>query len=166
MAGVRGGDGGCALCQVGRPPAADPAEPCGRWWGLDRLRCGRSTGTRADLPDRRRLACALGGGSVDRRRFGASRLAQARARNLKAAADRCTADAGNGYRSTKPQGESNFTISDLCLCHRHFCDFLLSGARRPFISHSSRSLNCPSNLIGHDPLNNRPGNGVGEDNRV
>jgi hypothetical protein len=33
---------------------------------------------------------------------------------------------------------------------------------RAFTSRSSRTLNCPSNLIGHDHPNNRPANGVGE----
>jgi hypothetical protein len=73
-----------------------------------------------------------------------------------------TADARDGYRSAKSQGKPDFTISDLCLCRRHFCDSLLRGAKRAFTSRSSRTLNCPSNLIVHDPPNNRPANGVGE----
>jgi hypothetical protein len=70
----------------------------------------------------------------------------------------------NGYRSAKPQGKPNFTFDEFALCRRHFCDFAFGGALRAFTSRSSRTLNCPSNLIGHDHPNNRPENGVG-DNR-
>ncbi|MBR1278082.1 hypothetical protein [Bradyrhizobium sp. AUGA SZCCT0283] len=67
---------------------------------------------------------------------------------------------GNGYRSAKPQGKPNFTIGNFSLCRRHFRDFAFDGALRPFTSRSSRTLNCPSNLIGHDHPNNRPENGT------
>jgi hypothetical protein len=72
---------------------------------------------------------------------------------------------GNGYCSAKPKGKSNFTIAGFPLCRRHFFDSASRAAKRAFISRSSRTLNCPSNLIGHDHRNNRPGNGVGEDRR-
>jgi hypothetical protein len=67
----------------------------------------------------------------------------------------------NGYRSAKPQGKPNFTIGNFPLCRRQFCDFALDSTMRAFTSRSSRTLNCPSNLIGHDHPNNRPENGVG-----
>jgi hypothetical protein len=66
----------------------------------------------------------------------------------------------NGYRSAKPQGKPNFTIGDFSLCRRHFFDSALDGTMRAFTSRSSRTLNCPSNLIGHDHPNNRPENGT------
>jgi hypothetical protein len=65
-----------------------------------------------------------------------------------------------GYRSAKPQGKPNFTIGHFSLCRRHFCDSAFDSAMRAFTSRSSRTLNCPSNLIGHDPRNNRPENGT------
>jgi len=71
--------------------------------------------------------------------------------------------ARNGYRSAKPQGKPNFTIGNFSLCSRHFCDFALGGTMRAFTPRSSRTLNCPSNLMGHDHPNNRPENGVGND---
>jgi hypothetical protein len=40
-------------------------------------------------------------------------------------------------------------------------DFSADRAERAFTSRSSRTLNCPSNLIGHDRLN-KPANGIGE----
>jgi hypothetical protein len=67
----------------------------------------------------------------------------------------------NGYRCAKPQGKPNFTIGNFSLCCRHFCDFASDRTMRAFTSRSSRTLNCPSNLIGHDHPNNRPENGVG-----
>ena len=66
----------------------------------------------------------------------------------------------NGYRCTKPHGKPNVTIGNFSLCRRHFCDFAFGGTRRAFTSRSSRTLNCPSNLIGHDHPNNRPENGT------
>jgi hypothetical protein len=66
----------------------------------------------------------------------------------------------NGYRSAKPQGKPNFTIGNFSLCRRHFCDFALDSTMRAFTPRSSRTLNCPSNLIGHDHPNNRPENGT------
>jgi hypothetical protein len=68
----------------------------------------------------------------------------------------------NGYRCPKPHGKLNFTISDFPLCRRHFCDSGFGATVRGFTSRSSRTLNCPSNLIGHDHPNNRPENGVGQ----
>jgi hypothetical protein len=64
----------------------------------------------------------------------------------------------NGYRSAKPQGKPNFAIAELSLCRRHFCDFVFASPVRAFTSRSSRTLNCPSNLIVHDHPNNRPEN--------
>jgi ribosomal protein S14 len=66
----------------------------------------------------------------------------------------------NGYRSAKPQGKPNFTIGNFSLCRRHFRDFAFDGTMRAFTPRSSRTLNCPSNLIGHDHPNNRPENGT------
>jgi hypothetical protein len=62
----------------------------------------------------------------------------------------------------KPQGKPNFTIGNFSLCRRPFCDFAFDSTVRAFTPRSSRTLNCPSNLIGHDHPNNRPENGVGE----
>src|SRR3954464_2039474 len=42
------------------------------------------------------------------------------------------------------------------------CDFATVTTRNPFRFDSSRSLNCSSNLIGHDHPN-KPANGGGED---
>jgi hypothetical protein len=69
----------------------------------------------------------------------------------------------NGYRSDKRQGKPNFTIPDFPLCRRHFLDSASGHAIPAFTSRSSRTLNCLSNLTGHDRHNNRPENGVGED---
>jgi hypothetical protein len=41
-----------------------------------------------------------------------------------------------------------------------FCDFPAFGAQAAFTSRSSRYLNCPSNLVGHDHPN-KPANGEG-----
>jgi hypothetical protein len=71
-----------------------------------------------------------------------------------------TGPCSNGYRSAKPQGKPNFTIGDFSLCRRHFCDSVFGCTVRAFTSRSSRTLNCPSNLIGHDHPNNRPENGT------
>jgi ribosomal protein S14 len=87
-------------------------------------------------------------------------MAQACARNLSGLAFKAR-DAANGYCSAKPQGKPNFTIGDFSLCRRHFRDFGFGGTMRAFTSRSSRTLNCPSNLIGHDHPNNRPENGTG-----
>jgi hypothetical protein len=43
-----------------------------------------------------------------------------------------------------------------------FCDSSAEDAARAFTFDSSRYLNCPSNLIGHDHPN-KPANGVGND---
>jgi hypothetical protein len=45
---------------------------------------------------------------------------------------------------------------------RPFCDFDTAGAESVFTPDSSRCLNCPSNLIGHDDPN-KPANGEGND---
>jgi hypothetical protein len=67
----------------------------------------------------------------------------------------------NGYRFAKPQGKPNFANALKPARGRHFCDFPAIDARATFTSRSSRYLNCPSNLIGHDHPN-KPANGVGE----
>jgi len=66
---------------------------------------------------------------------------------------------GNGYRSAKRQGKPNFTNRHFPLSRRHFCDSMFSRAMRAFTPRSSRTLNCPSNLIGHDHPN-KPANGT------
>lgn len=76
-------------------------------------------------------------------------------------AERASTRCRDGYRSAKRQGKPNFTNGHFPLCRRHFFDFAFSRAMRAFTSRSSRTLNCPSNLIGHDHPNNRPENGVG-----
>jgi hypothetical protein len=45
--------------------------------------------------------------------------------------------------------------------NKRFCDFATGGAPNPFRFDSSQSLNCSSNLIGHDHPN-KPANGGGE----
>ena len=70
---------------------------------------------------------------------------------------------GNGYRSAKRQGKPNFTTTRKRLCRRHSCNFASAREVRAFTPRSSRYLNCPSNLIGHDHPN-KPANG-GANNR-
>jgi len=44
---------------------------------------------------------------------------------------------------------------------KHFLDLTSAGGVSAFTPDSSRCLNCPSNLIGHDHPN-KPANGVGK----
>jgi hypothetical protein len=67
----------------------------------------------------------------------------------------------NGYRFAKSHGKPNFANRRKPARGKHFCDFPAIHARATFTSRSSRYLNCPSNLIGHDHPN-KPANGVGE----
>jgi hypothetical protein len=76
-------------------------------------------------------------------------------RSTRANARRC-----NGYRCTKRHGKPVFTNRHLSLQDRHFCDSMSACPPRAFTPRSSRYLNCPSNLIGHDQ-SNKPANGVG-----
>jgi hypothetical protein len=76
-------------------------------------------------------------------------------RSTRANARRC-----NGYRCTKRNGKPVFTNRHLSLQDRHFCDSMSARPSRAFTPRSSRYLNCPSNLIGHDHPN-KPANGVG-----
>jgi hypothetical protein len=69
------------------------------------------------------------------------------------------ATAADGYRFAKPQGKPIFANARKPAPAKHFCDFAAAGAARPFTPDSSRCLNCPSNLIGHDHPN-KPANGV------
>jgi hypothetical protein len=69
-------------------------------------------------------------------------------------------DAGNGYRFAKPQGKPNSENPAVTQQNQRFCGFASAAARHPFRFDSSRTLNCSSNLIGHDDPN-KPANGVG-----
>ncbi|HEY2213355.1 MAG TPA: hypothetical protein VGH62_17410, partial [Bradyrhizobium sp.] len=79
---------------------------------------------------------------------------------LRCSAWRGSERCGNGYRFPKPQGKPNPANVRNPLRHRHFCKLLATPCGRAFTPRSSRYLNCPSNLIGHDHLN-KPANGVG-----
>jgi hypothetical protein len=63
-----------------------------------------------------------------------------------------------GYRFAKRQGKPNFANPALTQQNRRFCDFATKRAENPFRFDSSRTLNCSSNLIGHDDPN-KPANG-------
>jgi len=69
--------------------------------------------------------------------------------------DRC-----NGYRFAKCHGKPNSANARKPAWHRYFCNSVIAGAGSAFTLHSSRYLNCPSNLIGHDHPN-KPANGEG-----
>ena len=60
-----------------------------------------------------------------------------------------------------PSGRVNRTFTNwhFPLCRRHFCDSVLGRAMRAFTHRLSRTLNCRSNLIGHDDPN-KPANGT------
>ena len=66
----------------------------------------------------------------------------------------------DGYRFAKSEGKPNSGLARKPLPTAHFRDFPADGPRPAFTPHSSRSLNCPSNLIGHDHPN-KPANGEG-----
>jgi hypothetical protein len=77
---------------------------------------------------------------------------------------RCAAsgahDRSDGYRFAKCQGKPISANARKPATAKHFCDFAAAGADPAFTSDSSRTLNCPSNLIGHDHPN-KPANGEG-----
>jgi hypothetical protein len=66
----------------------------------------------------------------------------------------------NGYRFAKRQGKPNSANLALAQQNNRFCDFASCAARNPFRFDSSRTLNCSSNLIGHDHPN-KPATAVG-----
>jgi hypothetical protein len=70
----------------------------------------------------------------------------------------------DGYRSAKSQGKSKSAKSRKLPSHNEFCNFTADCAGHAFTPDSSRYLNCPSNLIGHDdpnkPANGRTDNGT------
>jgi hypothetical protein len=68
---------------------------------------------------------------------------------------------GNGYRFAKPQGKPNSANPAADQQNKRFLDFCGGTTRNPFRFDSSRSLNCSSNLIGHDHPD-KPANGGGE----
>jgi hypothetical protein len=65
---------------------------------------------------------------------------------------------GDGYRFAKRQGKPNSANLVVIQQNKRFRDFAAGTARNPFRFDSSRSLNCSSNLIGHDHPN-KPANG-------
>jgi hypothetical protein len=67
----------------------------------------------------------------------------------------------DGYRFAKRQGKPNSANLAVAQQNNRFCDFATGGAPNPFRFDSSQSLNCSSNLIGHDHPN-KPANGGGE----
>jgi hypothetical protein len=66
----------------------------------------------------------------------------------------------HGYRLAKGQGKPNFASERKLAWDRHFCHSAADGGGNAFTFDSSRYLNCPSNLIGHDHPN-QPANGEG-----
>jgi hypothetical protein len=67
----------------------------------------------------------------------------------------------NGYRFAKPQGKPNSPNTTAVQQNNAFLHFATGAAQEPFRFDSSQSLNCSSNLIGHDhPY--KPANGGGE----
>jgi hypothetical protein len=68
---------------------------------------------------------------------------------------------GDGYRFAKRQGKPNFVNPAVTQQNQRFCGFAAKPAENSFRFDSSRTLNCSSNLIGHDHPN-KPANGSGE----
>src|ERR1700676_3968969 len=66
----------------------------------------------------------------------------------------------NGYRLAKCQGKPNPANIRKPARNMGLRDFAVVRAAQAFTCDSSRYLNCPSNLIGHDDPN-KPANGVG-----
>jgi hypothetical protein len=66
----------------------------------------------------------------------------------------------NGYRFAKWQGKRKFREVMKTPLNKPLLDFTGMRAGKSFTSDSSRCLNCPSNLIGHDH-SNKPANGCG-----
>jgi hypothetical protein len=64
----------------------------------------------------------------------------------------------HGYRSAKSHGKPNLAMARQAPQNKGLRDLAADGADCAFTSRSSRYLNCPSNLIGHDPCN-KPANG-------
>jgi hypothetical protein len=77
--------------------------------------------------------------------------------------ERCSASGtrGSGYRFAKRQGKPNFANPALTQQNRRFRGFAIKPVENSFRFDSSRTLNCSSNLIGHDDPN-KPANGGGE----
>jgi hypothetical protein len=68
---------------------------------------------------------------------------------------------GNGYRFAKWQGKPNSANPTAIQQNKRFCGFSEVRRANPFRFDSSRTLNCSSNLIGHDHPN-KPADGGGE----
>jgi hypothetical protein len=77
---------------------------------------------------------------------------------LRLHAGMCCSD---GYRFAKRQGKPNSANLAAARKNKRFCDLARCAARTPFRFDSSRTLNCSSNLIGHDDPD-KPANGGGE----
>jgi hypothetical protein len=71
----------------------------------------------------------------------------------------------DGYRFAKRQGKPNSANLAPDQQNKGFFDLADCAAPNPFRFDSSRTLNCSSNLIGHDHAN-KPANGGGEDTGV
>ena len=112
-----------------------------------------------------RVAEAVINDAVDRGLAQAGRhLSSALQRGSGVSRDRRARDARrrNGYRSAKRQGKPVFTNRHFLLLAQALLRFRIGTRTTPaFTPRSSRYLNCPSNLIGHDHPNNTA-NGVGE----
>jgi hypothetical protein len=61
-----------------------------------------------------------------------------------------TRHCADGYRFAKRQGKPNSANLAVAQQNNRFCDFATCAAPDPFRFDSSRTLNCSSNLIGHD----------------
>jgi hypothetical protein len=72
-----------------------------------------------------------------------------------------TRHCADGYRFAKRQGKPNSENLAVARQNKRFCDFARCAIRNPFRFDSSRTLNCSSNLIGHDHPN-QPADGGGE----
>jgi hypothetical protein len=72
-----------------------------------------------------------------------------------------TRHCADGYRFAKRQGKPNSANPAVAQQNKRFGDFARCAARNPFRFDSSRTLNCSSNLIGHDHPD-KPANGGGE----
>jgi hypothetical protein len=68
------------------------------------------------------------------------------------------APCGNGYRFAKGQGKPNSPSRRKPRTNKDSLAFAAAAAGPAFTCDSSRYLNCPSNLIGHDHPN-KPANG-------
>jgi hypothetical protein len=68
---------------------------------------------------------------------------------------------GDGYRFAKRQGKPNSATPTAIQQNQRFRIFGKVRGANPFRFDSSRTLNCSSNLIGHDHPD-KPANGGGE----